>query len=196
MKGKKVMRLATRGKRFGAFCLDAIIPAVAVITLFITAVSVLMFFPPMMGNSFGDPFSFGYGYGYGYGYRQPSTGGVTAAVWISIILLIGFLAAQLVLFSKSKTIGKAILGLQVVSSKTGEPIGFWEMLLREVIVKRASGAVCCLGYIWILIDDKNRGWHDKILDTYVVDLRESELLNSPQPFTQAPAQPVTRVEND
>ena len=180
MKQKKVMKLATRGRRFGAFCLDAIIPAVAVITLFITAVSLLMFLPPMMS---GDPFSYGYGYGYGFGYNRPSSGGANAAIIISLILLIGFLAAQLVLFSQSKTIGKAILGLQVVSSKTGEPIGFWKMLLRELIVKRASGAVCCLGYIWILIDDKNRGWHDKILDTYVVDLKESELLAQQPPFT-------------
>ena len=83
------------------------------------------------------------------------------------------------MFSRSKTIGKAILGLEVVSSDRGEPVGFWKMLFREWIVKRASASVVCLGYLWVVIDDKNRGWHDKILDTYVVDLKESELLNIP-----------------
>ena len=29
-----------------------------------------------------------------------------------------------------------------------------------------------------LVDEKNRGWHDKILDTYVVDLKESAKLNT------------------
>ena len=43
------------------------------------------------------------------------------------------------------------------------------MLLREIIVKKASSSVLWLGYIWILIDKYNRGWHDKILDTYVID---------------------------
>ena len=50
------------------------------------------------------------------------------------------------------------------------------MILREWFAKKASGAAFCLGYIWILLDSKNRGWHDKIVDTYVVDLNESEKL--------------------
>ena len=29
----------------------------------------------------------------------------------------------------------------------------------------------------MLLDEKNRGWHDKILDSYVVDLKESERIN-------------------
>ena len=57
-------------------------------------------------------------------------------------------------------------------------IGFWKMLFREWFVKKASATVFFLGYIWVLIDDKNRGWHDKVLDTYVVDLKESEKLNA------------------
>ena len=47
------------------------------------------------------------------------------------------------------------------------------MLLREIIVKKASSSVLWLGYIWILIDKYNRGWHDKILDTYVIDEKPS-----------------------
>jgi len=30
-----------------------------------------------------------------------------------------------------------------------------------------SGLVICLGYLWILIDENERGWHDKIAGTYV-----------------------------
>jgi hypothetical protein len=51
------------------------------------------------------------------------------------------------------------------------------MFFRECFVKSASGSVFGLGYIWILLDEKNRGWHDKILDSYVVDLKESERMN-------------------
>jgi hypothetical protein len=102
---------------------------------------------------------------------------VTALI-ISFLLNVAYLVIQMIFFNKSKTIGKAALGLQVVSSKDGTPIGFWKMLFREWIVKSASGSVFLLGFIWILIDDRNRGWHDKILDTYVVDLKESAALHS------------------
>ena len=84
-----------------------------------------------------------------------------------------FLGAELYFFSRSQTIGKAILGLRVVDARTGRPVGFAKMLLREIIVKKASSSVLWLGYIWILIDKYNRGWHDKILDTYVIDEKPS-----------------------
>jgi hypothetical protein len=95
---------------------------------------------------------------------------------IAFLLIVVYIVIQLVFFNKSTTMGKAALGMQVVSSTNGEPIGFWKMLFREWIVKKASEAIFLLGYIWVLIDEKNRGWHDKILDTYVVDLKESAAL--------------------
>lgn len=194
MKEKKVMKLASRGKRFGAFCIDAVVPVIATMIFFGAFISVLisefMFNP---GFGYGNP-GFGYGYGYGYGYGRPSTGAITAFI-ISIIMSIAYLVVQLVFFNKSKTIGKAALGLQVISSNDGEPIGFWKMLFREWFVKAASGSVFALGFIWVLIDDKNRGWHDKILDTYVVDLKESAALNYGSQTRPAPVQqPVYRPE--
>jgi hypothetical protein len=99
-------------------------------------------------------------------------------------MLIAYAVVQLIFFSKSKTMGKAALGLQVVSSVNGEPIGFWSMLFREWFVKKASASIFMLGYIWVCIDERNRGWHDKILDTYVVDIKESEALNRPRKTSQ------------
>ena len=43
------------------------------------------------------------------------------------------------------------------------------MLGREWIGKWISGLIFLLGYVWILIDKENQGWHDKILATYVVE---------------------------
>ncbi len=31
-----------------------------------------------------------------------------------------------------------------------------------------SCVVICLGFIWVLFDEKNQGWHDKMAGTYVV----------------------------
>lgn len=176
MREKRVMKLASRGKRFGAACIDMVIPAVS----FIISFNALIFMIAAemayggYGYGFGDP---GFSYGYGFGYNGPSAGVLTALI-ISILLGIAYIVIQLIFFNKSKTMGKAALGLQVVSSADGEPIGFWKMLFREWLVKGASGSVFLLGFIWILIDDKNRGWHDKILDTYVVDLKESAALHA------------------
>ena len=73
----------------------------------------------------------------------------------------------------------------MVSSNDGKPFRFWKMFFRECFVKGASGSVFGLGYIWILLDEKNRGWHDKILDSYVVDLKESERINLKRHFEKA-----------
>ncbi len=172
MKKRKVMKLASRGKRLGAYCIDAVVPFISGSIWFITMIVLAIANPMSFGN---DPFS---DFGYGYGYSRPNVGGIVAAIIIPFILMTVYVVAQMVFYSKSQTIGKAILGLQVVSSDNGEPIGFWKMLFREWIVKSASASILCLGFIWVLVDEKNRGWHDKILDTFVVDLKESAKLNT------------------
>lgn len=177
MSKRKVMKLASRGKRFGAACIDMIIPLTSCI------ISLIAFIVMLAGEFAGNPYygyglDPGFGLGYGYGYNSGPSAGVIITFLISLIISTVFLVIQLVMFNKSRTLGKAALGLQVVSSKDGEPIGFWMMLFREFFVKQASGCVFLLGFIWILIDDKNRGWHDKVLDTYVVDLNASAALSS------------------
>ncbi len=172
MNGKRVMKLASRGKRFGAGVIDALIPFI----------SYLIFTAVLAANGIRySPYNgYGYGYGYefdmGYNYGSRLSGPSTAIITIISLLLIAYVVVEFVFFAKGKSIGKAVLGLQVVSSSDGKPFRFWRMMFREILVKQASG-VLLLGYIWIIIDEKNRGWHDKILDSYVVDLKESEKLN-------------------
>ena len=185
------MKLASEGKRFGAYCIDAIVPVVAAI-MYGIVIAVLIASYSMI-----SPFGFGYGYGYGYGYgfghnSALSSGGIAATLIIATLLVIAYIAIQMVFYSRSKTIGKAVLGLQVVSSKDGKPVGFWKMLFREWFVKSASGSVFGLGFIWIIIDEKNRGWHDKILDTYVIDIKESDSVQRMSSY--APARPEPKSE--
>lgn len=164
---KRVLKLASRGKRLGAYCIDKALPAVLFIVL-VTTISLASITNPIT-----NPYNnFGFDYGYGYGIGTSSIG-VIIKILLILALQLVYLVVQLVFYSKSQTIGKAIMGMQVISSKDGKPIGLWMMILREWFAKKASGAAFFLGYIWILIDDKNRGWHDKIMDTYVIDLKES-----------------------
>lgn len=156
MQQKKVMKLASRGKRFGAGVIDFIPMTILFWLIFGFAI-----FGIIQEIRASMMYSSGF---YSGGYRTMGFG--TA---VAVVLFIVYLGVQIFFFTRSQTIGKAILGLRVVDNKTGKPIGFGKMLLREVIVKRASSSVIYLGYIWILIDKYNRGWHDKILDTYVID---------------------------
>ena len=219
MGNKRVMKLASRGKRLGAYCIDAIIPFV-VMLIFLTATGFFKSnYNPYGNYPFGetpfgnDPFNgYGYGYGFGYGYGNPGqqmSNVMAMLVVIASFVFLAYLVVQLVFFSKSKTIGKAALALQVISSKNGKPVGFWMMLFREWIVKSASSRVFMLGYFWVLIDEQNRGWHDKILDTYVVDLKESEMLSKPakvqqesatemisEPEDETPTLPLTTVNKE
>ena len=183
MKQKKVMKLASRGKRLGAYVIDAIVPFIlAILSLVMFGIIISIMARSGVFNSYNYGYGYGYGFNYGYGYGDPygySQGADRSLGTIStIIMLLGlaYIVVECIFYAKSQSIGKALLGLQVVSSHDGKPIGFWKMLLREWIVKRAS-RVFYLGFIWVFIDERNQAWHDKILDTYVVDLKESNVLN-------------------
>jgi len=165
MSQKRVMKLATRGKRFGAGLIDSVPVAFITILFFGGVIGGVVSLIQDAMNSLSE-------YGSYYSNQPYVTGGVSYPSVIIVLMLI-FLGAELYFFSRSQTIGKAILGLRVVDARTGRPVGFAKMLLREIIVKKASSSVLWLGYIWILIDKYNRGWHDKILDTYVIDEKPS-----------------------
>ena len=165
---KKIMKLATPSKRLVAYIIDSVIPFILGCISLVATITLFNF----NNNSFN---SFGYGYGYDLDldFNRSSSVGFVAALFVVFLVYIAYLGIQIYFYTKSKTIGKAIIGLEVVSSKNGEPLGFGYMLLREWFAKKAVGSILWLGYIWILIDDKNRGWHDKIMDTYVVDVKEA-----------------------
>ena len=175
------MKLAKPGRRFGAACIDGAIPAILYIILLIAA---------SKRNSYSY---YGYNSGFGYGYYEQSSGSAIAAA-IAGLLMLAYIVVECIFYSRSASIGKKLLGLQVVSSFDGKPLGFWRMLYRECIVKQASN-VLLLGYIWILVDERHRAWHDKIMDTYVVDLSFSGpagVQNTPAP-TPAAVPPANRA---
>lgn len=174
MSGKRVMKLASRGKRFGAGVIDALIPFISYLIFTVVLAANGIKYSPYNGYGYG--YGYGYGFDMGYNYGSRLSGASAAIIVIISLLLIAYVVVEFVFFAKGKSIGKAVLGLQVVSSVDGKAFRFWKMMFREILVKQASG-VLLLGYIWILIDEKNRGWHDKILDSYVVDLKESEKMN-------------------
>lgn len=86
-----------------------------------------------------------------------------------VLLLIAYLILGLYFWSQGTSPGKMTLGMYVHNKSTGERLGFWSMLLRETVGKWLSGLFLGLGYLWILFDADNQGWHDKFVNSVVVE---------------------------
>jgi uncharacterized RDD family membrane protein YckC len=91
---------------------------------------------------------------------------------LSALLLLGLLVVNLLYFpafwaSGGQTPGMRPFRLRVVRDRDGSRFGWGTALLRLVGLYVAS-AVFYLGFIWIFIDKRHRGWHDLIAGTIVV----------------------------
>jgi len=131
-------RLASPGKRLGAFILDGLIP-----------VWLLIFGIILIASSSG------------------SDTGSSASGLVVILAFFAYAIWAIVLFAKGTTPGKRLLGMRVIK-ESGETAGFGTMLFREWIGKWISGLLLSLGFFAILWDKDNQGWHDKLASTYVV----------------------------
>lgn len=84
----------------------------------------------------------------------------------TVRLLPGLLFCYLI-STKKYTPGKYLMGIRIIK-ETGRNLTFWEAFLRE-FCKAISLLVLGLGLIWILIDKKRQGWHDKLIKSVVVE---------------------------
>jgi uncharacterized RDD family membrane protein YckC len=66
-----------------------------------------------------------------------------------------------------QTPGMRLFGLRVVRDRDGGPIGWGAAILR-LIGYWVDAAVFYIGFAWILIDERRRGWHDLIAGTVVI----------------------------
>ena len=137
----RIGRLASPAKRLGAFLLDGILPLVALVVTFGIA---------------------------GTAEATDSGFGRTVGNILALGLFIGYVVWALMLFAtEGMTPGKYLLGLRVIK-EDGSVAGFLTMLIREWVGKWISSFVLWLGFLWILLDKENQGWHDKLMNTYVV----------------------------
>jgi uncharacterized RDD family membrane protein YckC len=89
---------------------------------------------------------------------------ITIAVAIYFVYLIG---------SVGQTPGKKIMGVKIVDANTGQPVGFWRALGRE-IVQGLCNIICFAGLWSAWLDGGSgmyRGWHDKALTTRVISVK-------------------------
>jgi uncharacterized RDD family membrane protein YckC len=156
------VQFAGHGARLGAYLLDAILVGiVASLLLFILMI-------PLFGTLIGLAGTDGRIDPYDVGALGASIGAlVLGAVVIGIFSLLYF---PFFWARGGATPGMKVAGIRVVSDRDGSRIGWGPAILR-LVGFWISGAVFYLGFIWILIDSRRRGWHDLIAGTCVISSR-------------------------
>ena len=93
--------------------------------------------------------------------------GAGAIILILALLIVPFAYFPYFWAKSGQTPGMKALNLRVVRDSDGGPISGGQAVLR-LIGYWVSSLVLYLGYIWIFIDSRRRGWHDLIAGTVVV----------------------------
>lgn len=100
------------------------------------------------------------------------SGGLLGLAWLLGLLV--FVAIAWFYFVQPiangrQTIGMKVAGTRIVDAQTGEgSIGVGRSIIRALVQYLASGAICYLGYLWMLWDPQKRTWHDMAASTIVV----------------------------
>ena len=102
--------------------------------------------------------------------------GVALVFVLPILSIIPFLAIFIVSFvyfpyywqRSGQTPGMRMMNIKVVRDSDGGPLTWGSAILR-LIGYWVSGFVFYIGYIWIFIDKRKRGWHDLIAGTVVIE---------------------------
>lgn len=90
-------------------------------------------------------------------------------------LLTGIFALWNVVWRQSRrgqSLGKSVLGIEVVNAATGEHLSLGTSLLRAVL-NSVLGNACFINYLWPLFEERKRTWHDMIVDSVVIEARRS-----------------------
>jgi uncharacterized RDD family membrane protein YckC len=145
---------ASHGARLVAYILDGVILSVVFLVL-----AVLLTFAIYAGSGIdlSDP-------------ENPTIspaalGGFGLLLLVSFIVSVGYFPFFWV--RGGQTPGMKPFGIRVVRDRDGGPVTVGQSILR-LIGTWVAAAVFYLGFIWVFIDRRRRGWHDLIAGTVVV----------------------------
>jgi uncharacterized RDD family membrane protein YckC len=141
------VRFAGYGARLIAYIIDGIVLAIVVTVVSIALLAILA--AAAASNS-------------------DAVAGLTALVWLLAILVISLLYFPYFWANGGATPGMRLFHIRVVRDADGGPVGWGAAILR-LIGYWINGLVLYLGYIWIFIDKRRRGWHDLIAGTVVIE---------------------------
>ena len=156
------VQFAGHGARLGAYVLDAILVGI------VATVLLLIVMIPLFGALAGAAGPDGE-------IDSSELGAVGASLGFFILGLIVVSIFSLLYFPffwarGGQTPGMKAAGIRVVNDRDGSRIGWGPALLR-LVGWWVSAVVFYLGFIWILVDSRRRGWHDLLAGTCVISTR-------------------------
>ena len=154
------IRFASHGPRLIAYIIDTIIISVVLIVV-ITVLSIVVFGSAWLSGLTSADFQ-----------GTPSAAAVGTVVGF-VFLVLFFALLSLAYFPffwarTGQTPGMRLFGLHVVRDSDGGKITGGQAIVR-LFGYWVSGFVFYLGFIWIFIDARRRGWHDLIAGTVVIE---------------------------
>lgn len=100
---------------------------------------------------------------------KPETGPIAGGIALIVVGILLFLILYIWHLGKSgQTWGRKISGIKVVNQRDGSAPGIGKAIGRTLFARFISSNCLLLGYLWMLWDDQNQTWHDKVCDTLVV----------------------------
>lgn len=104
---------------------------------------------------------------YGWGYFGEDTGFVAGPADFLITWVAPAVAVIAFWLYRQATPGKMVLALRVVDAETGSTLSIGQSIGRY-LGYYVSMIPLCLGLIWVGIDSRKQGWHDKLAGTVVI----------------------------
>ncbi len=93
--------------------------------------------------------------------------GLTGVVWLLAVLIISLLYFPYFWVNGGATPGMKLFHIRVVRDSDGGPLTWGPAILR-LIGYWINSVVFYIGYLWIFVDKRRRGWHDLIAGTVVI----------------------------
>ena len=91
--------------------------------------------------------------------------GIIVGILGYLVVIVVYLRA---LGRTGQTWGCRIVGIKVIRAETGEPLGVWTALGRQLFANIISAYILYLGYLRAAGDKQGETWHDKIVKSAVI----------------------------
>jgi uncharacterized RDD family membrane protein YckC len=108
---------------------------------------------------------------YGWAYFDASQTGMIAGIADFLISWVGPAVAVILFWLyKQATPGKMLVSIKVVDAKTGNALSVGQSIGRY-LGYFVSTLPLGIGLLWVAVDSKKQGWHDRLAGTVVVRSR-------------------------
>jgi uncharacterized RDD family membrane protein YckC len=112
--------------------------------------------------------------------------GMLTLFMLGLLFLLQFIYFGSQWHHDGQSIGMHVARVKVVLRGTdAAPLSFWRAAFRGTVGYWISGLIFGLGYIWAAFDDHGETWHDKLFDTWVIDVREQPVAAVEEPVEAA-----------